>query len=527
MWPNRLRLVGLGAVAAAGMTLSTGLSTTHADQAGAMKNLAQYLKKTADLQRVSALAEWDQLVMMPSQADTQEERGNQLATLASIIHARETAADLGELIRLAEGEPSKDRRDQATVREARRRFNRATKIPADLAEKKAKLASSAYAGWAKAREENDYASFRPLLADCFKMAQDIAQCTREKEVELYDVCLSEFEPGMTAQRLDELFEEVKKELKPLVTAILAAKHAPSTEPLKGHFPKEAQAAFNERLVRAIGFAHGRLDVSVHPFTTSVGGPTDVRITTRYKESEWLQGTLAAIHEGGHALYEQGLGRSGLPVDEALSMGVHESQSLFWERHVGLSRPFWSYAGPLLRSDLGVMGTDEELYAATNAVSPSLIRVEADECTYPMHVIMRYELERDLIRGKITVDELPTMWNSKMKDLLGVDVPNDRSGVLQDVHWSALAIGYFATYLIGAMMAAQLAHYIRRDLPDFDERVGSGDFGPIRAWLGDHVHQYGSVHANIDDLLQESVGETLNPKYLLDYLKDKYRKLYDL
>jgi len=514
-------VIGLGG--ASGMSFA---SAAVPKQESAFKQLSVKLKAIANLGRLSALAEWDQLVMMPDSESASDDRGDMLATLAAVIHERSTEAELGALIARAEAEALADERDLANVRLARRDFDMMTKIPAELAERKAKLASSAYASWAKARPANDFKSFSPMLAECFAVAAEVARYTRTDEAELYDVALNEFESGMTAARCEVLFAEVQAVLKPLIAKVLASPHQPSGAALSGSFGTEAQVALNTQIVRDLGFEQGRIDVSVHPFTTSFS-PADVRITSRFRADEWYQGLAGSIHEAGHAMYESALGRTGMPVDTALSMGVHESQSLFWERHVGLSRAFWKYAGGKMRTGLGLTASDEELYGATNAVSQSLIRVEADELTYPMHVVMRFELERALLRGEMKVEELPARWNARMKELLAVDVPDDRRGCLQDVHWSGLAIGYFPTYLLGAIMAAQLEHHMRLQMPDLDAKIEAGDFAPIRHWLNEKVHAQGSVPKSMDELLVRAVGEPLKTEYFLKYLKDKYTDLYHL
>eukprot|EP00928_Gymnodinium_smaydae_P062914 TRINITY_DN46644_c0_g1_i1.p1 TRINITY_DN46644_c0_g1~~TRINITY_DN46644_c0_g1_i1.p1 ORF type:complete len:314 (-),score=46.81 TRINITY_DN46644_c0_g1_i1:152-994(-) len=273
---------------------------------------------------------------------------------------------------------------------------------------------------------------------------------------------------------------------------------------------------------------GRLDVSVHPFTLA-SSPADVRITSRFREDEWYQGLAGTMHEAGHAIYEQNLGSSGLSIDSFLSMGTHESQSLFWERHVGLSRPFWEYAAPLLREEFGGDFTHgaEDLYGAVNLVSRGLIRVEADELTYPLHVTLRYDIERDVVERRLDVRDIPKRWNDDMAVLLGVDVPDDARGCLQDVHWSGLAFGYFPTYLIGAVAAAQLAHHCRVALPDFDDQIRRGEFGKIRAWLTDRVHRHGRRPESLDSLFEQQLGERLTPTYFIDYLTEKYSELYKL
>ncbi|KAG8467148.1 hypothetical protein KFE25_000464 [Diacronema lutheri] len=494
------RTLAFGAVGATLLVQScSGLAASSASvkkPSSVFEELSHKLRAITHLNRVSALADWDQL--------------------------RSTEAALGALIARAEAEIFESERDQAVVREARKSYDRLIKIPAALAEKKAKLAASAYAAWAKARAQDDFAAFAPLLAECFAVAAEVAEATREDEAELYDVALKEYE------LCEELFDEVQRALKPLIARVLASPHQPSANTLApgAGVGVGAQLALNEQIVRDLGFAHGRIDMSVHPFTTSFS-PADVRITSRFSEGEWYQGLAGSVHEAGHAMYESALGTSALPVDAALSMGVHESQSLFWERHVGLSRAFWTYVGSKVRECLHVSGTDDELYSATNRVTPSLIRVEADELTYPMHVIMRFELERALLRGEMDVDALPGAWRARMRELLQVDVPDDRRGCLQDVHWSSLAIGYFPTYLLGALMAAQLAHHMRADMPDLDAKIAAGEFGPIRAWLNERVHRHGSVPRSMDDLLERALGEPLKTKYFIAYLTDKYTELYRL
>ena len=273
--------------------------------------------------------------------------------------------------------------------------------------------------------------------------------------------------------------------------------------------------------------HGRIDVSVHPFTSSFS-PADVRITTRFSDSEFYQGLAGSIHEAGHAMYEQNLGDSNTAIDTFLSMGCHESQSLFWERHVSLSKPFWKWATPQLKEAFGSMESTispEEVFRAVNTVKTGLIRVTADELTYPLHVILRYKIERDVVEGKLSVADIPKRWKDGMKEMLDVTVPSDADGCLQDVHWSGLAIGYFPTYLLGSATAAQLAHYCKKDIPDFDAKVEKGEFAEIKSWLIEKVHRHGRRYPSLDALLEDQLGEKLNPKYFIDYLTEKYSNLY--
>mmetsp|Transcript_15981 Transcript_15981/g.33794 ORF Transcript_15981/g.33794 Transcript_15981/m.33794 type:complete len:359 (-) Transcript_15981:165-1241(-) len=307
------------------------------------------------------------------------------------------------------------------------------------------------------------------------------------------------------------------------------------------FPVESQKHLSKTLVTTLGYdtTHGRIDTAVHPFTTSFS-PYDVRITSRFNTKEWFQGLMGTIHEGGHAMYEQSLGDSDTSLDTALSMGVHESQSLFWERHIGKGKGFWKFAGGMARDAFAnannngeaVEGfekyTDEDLYKAVNGVKfDNLIRVDADELTYPLHVILRYNIERDVVEGTLKVEDIPRRWKDDMKSLLDVDVPNDTKGALQDIHWSMMAIGYFPTYLLGAMMAAQLYHYCQLEIPDLEERIERGEFTAVKEWLRRKVHMHGKRYKSLDELLEGEVGEKLNAEYFIRYLQDKYGELYQV
>ncbi|KAL7434943.1 hypothetical protein ACHAXH_006727, partial [Discostella pseudostelligera] len=436
-------------------------------------------------------------------------------------------------------------------------------IPLELAARKAELEASANHAWVKARKNNDFASFAPLLKDCFDTASEIANlqlCGGEDDtnnnISLYSQMLDEFEMGMSSERMDALFQEVQSVLVPFIAQIRDSGNVPSlgalscsssSEKKKRKFPIAAQKEASHTIVSALGFdnSRGRVDVSVHPFTMALSRH-DVRITSRFNDEEWYQGLMGTIHEGGHAMYEQNLRcESDLSIDTALSMGVHESQSLFWERHIGKSKEFYKWAQPIMKSAFHTTTSDkevedgqggegefgysaEELYEAVNTVDfTNLIRVDADELTYPLHVILRYNIERDVIAGKLDVVDIPARWNKDMERLLGVHVPDDTRGCLQDIHWSCLAIGYFPTYLIGAMMAAQLSHYCHQDIPNMDNVIEEGKFDEIREWLRKKVHVHGKRYKSLDDLLFAEVGEQLNSKYFIDYLTGKYSDLYKI
>jgi carboxypeptidase Taq len=515
------------------------------DASGAYSALVDKLRAVTHLRRAQSVLGYDRMVFMGSDPETARERGEQSSALASVIHEKSVDPEILALIKRSREDLDEARRrspsdgalfaeEERLLELERKSFEENERVPADLAARAAALKSTAYGAWVKAKADGDFASFEPVLRECFDTAREVADAKRggaSASTGLYTQMLDEYEMGLPAERIDEVFGEIQQALVPLIDRVVESPHEPSTAPLRGAFPVDAQRRLSQRVLDAMGYdsRRGRVDVSAHPFTSS-SSPADVRITSRFREDEWYSGLAGSVHEGGHALYEQALGRSALSVDEALSMGTHESQSLFWERHVGLSLPFWRWAvGPLAECLPGVPAetTPELLYEAVNAVSPSLIRVDADELTYPLHVILRYHIERDVVEGRMQVKDIPGRWKRDMKRMLGVDVPDDARGCLQDVHWSTLAVGYFPTYLLGSAAAAQLAHHCRLDLPNFDELVASGEFAPIRAWLADKVHRHGRRYRSLDDLLEAQVGEKLNPKYFVEYLTEKYTTLYRL
>lgn len=502
--------------------------------AAAYSQLVQKLETITHLGRAQSVLGYDQQVFMPSSASA--ERGAQMAALATVLHQAKTDPTLLELMDQALQESSSSSSpltsDQARLLELERKsFVENARVPSELAAKAASLAASAHATWVQARATSDFAKFADTLQDCFDTSIQIATAKQGSAENLYDFMVDEYEMGMTQQRLDTIFDQVEQALVPLIQKVLASNQGPSMDPLQGEFDIDAQQKLSERLVKAIGFNadQGRIDVSVHPFTSSMS-PSDVRITSRFRTNDWYQGLAGSLHEGGHAIYEQSLPSSALSLDTALSMGTHESQSLFWERHVGLSQPFWNYATPILHEILPGTAkySAQEIYGAVNAVTgTSLIRVEADELSYPLHVILRYNIEKDVISGKLSVSDIPQRWNADMKRYLNVDVPSDDKGCLQDVHWSALAFGYFPTYLIGAITAAQLYHYCQQDIKDLEDKIAQGEFQPIKEWLTDKVHRHGRRYKSLDALLEAQLGEPLNPQYFLDYLNTKYSDLYKL
>lgn len=519
-------------------TISTNVDETNS--INPYDQLVEHLLGITHLTRASAVLGYDQMVFMPQTEAASKARGQQSAALAEVIHEKSIDPKLGQLLeRSASPSLLLDEEQARVVALAKKEYDKKINIPTSLASKSASLSAEAYQTWTNARAASDFSQFQDILRqgiDVAKQVASVTQTTEDKAVDksLYSTMLDEYEVGMDPVRIDDIFADIKNALVPLIAKVLGPDaNAPNTSLLQGHFDIPSQEALSKEIVRAMGFddTNGRIDVSVHPFSSGIG-KHDVRITSRFSTDEWYQGLAGSIHEAGHAMYEQNVGDSGLPIDGALSMGMHESQSLFWERHVGLSKAFWEYATPLVKKQLGMNATDskssssKDFYAAVNAANRSLIRVEADELTYPLHVILRYTIERDFIDERLTVKDIPERWNEGMKELLNVNVPNDAQGCLQDVHWSMLAYGYFPTYLLGAATAAQWAHYCRKDILNFDELVASGQFTEIKAWMTENVHKHGSRYTSLDEHLKAQVGEPLNPKYFIDYLIEKYSDLYN-
>ena len=500
-----------------------GRGQVRALSASSYESLVDEVSTTRRLEQISALVHWDSMVTMPQTDNHHAARGLQSQALAGVIHERSTSPEIGKLI-AAVDETTLKGKELANFRLMSKTYKESCAIPAELEKKKAQVSNDAYVSWTKAREASDFNMFSPLLNEAFSVAGEVAALRMDGEASVYDKMLDDFERGLPSARVGEIFDEVEAALPPLIERVLASQNAPDPRPLSGDFPLAAQEEFNKEIVAALGFK-GRSDVSVHPFTTSFS-PADVRITTRFDEKEWYQGLAGSVHEAGHGIYESNLD-GDLTVDSPLSMGTHESQSLFWERHVGMSRAFVKFMGPRWRKAFGREESDEEIYRAINTVKRSLIRVEADELTYPLHVILRTRIERDVVNGKVAVEDIPRLWNEGMKEMLDVEVPEDSKGCLQDVHWSGLAIGYFPTYLLGAVAAAQLEHHARVELGNFDELIERGEFDEIQAWLRDKVHRHGSEPSSIDELFKEQLGEELKSSYFIKYLTDKYSRIYGL
>jgi carboxypeptidase Taq len=497
------------------------------DDAGTLIDaLRARLAELDDLGRVGGLLGWDQQTMMPPGGGPA--RGEAMATLERITHERATDPALGELLaELADGGGGGGDHEAALVRVARRDYDRARRVPTELAGEMALAASEAQPAWLEARERNDFAIFAPFLERNVELRKRYADCFPESE-HPYDALLDRFEPDATTAQIRDVFARLSTGLVPLIEVIAAG---PAPPELPGPFAIEAQRELALELARAIGYADDawRMDDAVHPFASSVAR-TDIRVTTRFA-SDSLTGLFATMHEVGHGLYEHAtdpaLDRTTLGT--GVSMGIHESQSRLWENCVGRSLTWWRHWYPraqdLFPDALGDFPL-EYFHRAINVVRPTLIRVEADEATYSLHVILRFELELALIEGTVAIVDLPEAWNARMKELLGVDVPDDRQGVLQDIHWAFGELGYFPTYALGNVVAAQLWKAAREALPDLDDRLAAGDCAPLRDWLRENVHRHGRALMPAE-IIERATGGPLDPQPFLDYLEAKYRPLYRL
>jgi len=479
----------------------------------------------ADLGGMHALLFWDQNTMMPP--DGAAGRGDQSATLETIAHERLTDPALGRLLDALEpwaAEQVPDADDVRLVRELRRDFEKAVRVPTSLAAETSRAAALGQAAWQEARAAADFSRFHDALALQVELRHRYVSCFAGFE-HPYDILLDDFEPGMTTARLRPLLTELCEGLVPLVSALASDEPPPEGGPFGGPYAVEDQRRAVMDILEGIGFDPDgwRLDVAPHPFAQQIA-PGDVRITTRYDLHDFAGAYFGALHEYGHGLYEASiparLSRSllGAPV----SLGVHESQSRTWENLIGRGRPFCAWVLPRLAAQLpgGLAGMSvDDLYRAVNVVRRNLVRVEADETTYNLHIVLRFELELALIDGTLAVADLPHAWNEGMGRLLGLDVPDDAHGVLQDVHWGAGLIGYFPTYTLGNLMAAQLWEVLRGDVPELDAQIERGEFGPLRAWLGEHVHAHGRKFPPAE-LLHRISGQELAVAPFLDYLRGK-------
>ncbi|MFC1481919.1 carboxypeptidase M32 [Candidatus Neomarinimicrobiota bacterium] len=499
-----------------------------------LNNFINELIVIAQLRRVAALLNWDQETYMPVNGGFA--RGEQLSLILSLAHTRfigsEFEKSLGQLVDLESGNLTADGIDERQgkmVQAVWRDWSRAKKIPTEFVAKFAVLTSESQQAWFLAKEDNDFPLIEPYLVRIVEMKRQEAEYVGYK-TEPYDALLEDFEPDISTGELIDLFEALLPTLRKLVQDIDPSKNPYVRSILTQEYDEQRQWDFSLRVLRDMGFdmSRGRLDQSKHPFTTDFH-PSDVRITTRLNPSDFASGFFGSIHEGGHALYEQGMDERhfGTPLAEAISLGVHESQSRLWENYVGRSREFWQFYFPRLQrqfqEQLGAVTLDA-FYRAINAVQPTPIRVEADEVTYNLHIILRFELERALINGDARVSDLPDLWNGKMEQYLGLTPKDDTTGLLQDIHWSIGAFGYFPTYTLGNIYGRQIFEAALTDMDDLPALIAKGDLLTLRKWLREKVHTVGRIKTP-KELIKSITGNELSVKPFLTYLVTKYKEIY--
>jgi len=497
----------------------------------AIQRLRELEREIIHLHDAAGVLGWDQQTYMPKGAAAS--RAEQLATLSTLAHQKFTSQEFRSTLEQAEKEAANldpDSDDAALVRVTRRDFDKATKVPEELVAEESRLTALAHEVWVEARKKNDFGLFLPYLEQIVDLSLRKAEHLGYEE-HPYDALLDQFEPGAKTAEVKALFESLRSPLVELLRAIQATGAEPSGIMTRS-YPIEQQKQVTNDVVQRIGFDFdtGRQDIAAHPFCTSFGNK-DVRLTTRFDE-HYLPGSLyASMHEAGHGMYEQGSPDAfeGTLLRGGASLGIHESQSRFWENQIGRSRAFTRYYLPILKQffpDSLADVEEEAFYRAANEVKASLIRVEADEVTYPLHIMLRFEIEIAMVERNVNLRELPDLWNAKMEDYLGITPPNDADGVLQDVHWSGGMIGYFPTYLLGTLAAAQIRHAMQNDLGDLDRRIEVGEFQPILGWLRERIHRHGRKYLP-NDLLKRATGSELDARYMMEYLRDKYSEIYSL
>jgi carboxypeptidase Taq len=488
------------------------------------EELKRRLGEVIDLYRASSLLDWDQQVLMPAGAAAL--RAEESATLDRLTHERFTSDEIGRLLedlRTYEESLDPDSDEASLIRVTRRDWEKAKKVPSELRGEMAHAAATALPVWIEARKNSDFASFLPSLERNVELRRRYIECF---DGEPYDILLDDYEEGMKASEVEEVFSELKRELVPLIEE--AARNPVDDSFLETTFPIEKQRELNVLILERFGWDENfwRLDEIVHPAAYSMG-TTDIRITTRYAE-DGLESLYSTMHEFGHGLYERQVDPAleRTPLCGGVSLGLHESQSRMWENLVGRSLPFLRWFYPQVQKafpdQLGSVEL-EDFYRAVNKIQPTFIRVDADQVTYNLHVILRFELEQEIIGGSVALKDLPEAWNARMKEYLGVDVPDDRRGVLQDVHWSGGGLGYFPTYSLGNVISLQIWEKVREAIPDLDEQFEQGEFGALREWLGQNLHSYGRKFTPKETLLRVA-GSPLDSGPYLRYLKDKVGEL---
>lgn len=491
-------------------------------EADAYDRLVSRVTRLRNLGAAGEVLSWDQQTKMPPGGAPA--RARQLAAISAVEHDLFTDPETGDLIAAAEAETDDER---ALLREVGREYGRREAVPTALVEQTTARASEAMEAWRAAREASDFEQFAPHLEDLVELKREYAAHV-DPDRDPYEVLFEEFEPCLPLERAEAVLTDVRDAIVPVVDEVRASDIDPSN-PFEGSYDEDAQEALVRDVLDLLEYPwdRGRLDTAPHPFST--GTVFDARITTRFDPEDPVKSVFPTVHEFGHACYTLGLPEDdyGTPLGEARDLSVHESQSRLWENHVGRSRPFLARLRPLLEDHLGVAPAVDALYGWANRVDPdNRIRVEADELTYHLHIVLRYEIERDLVRGDLDVSEVPAVWNEKMEEYLGVTPEDDAEGCLQDIHWSHGSFGYFSTYSLGSVLAAQLFAAAEEDIADLDGKVRAGEFGSLHDWLIENVHAHGQRYET-NDLVREATGSDYSADAFVDYATTKFGDLYDL
>ncbi|WP_379967761.1 carboxypeptidase M32 [Ectobacillus sp. sgz5001026] len=488
-----------------------------------------YIKKIVNYREALNLIFWDLRTGAPKEGV--EGRAEVIGMLSSEAFRMSISDEMAAFLKALEAEETLSKRTEKIVAECRREYDRNKKIPQDEYEQYVKIQAKAESVWEIAKEQADFSMLAPYLKQIIDYKKKFISYWGY-ETNKYDVLLDIYEPGMTVETLDAVFTELRTRIIPLVKEIAKSTLSLQTEPLYAFFPKEKQRQFSTMLLEQLqyNFEAGRLDETMHPFAITLN-QGDVRITTQYDEHDFRKAIFGTIHECGHAVYEQNISKDwiGTPLCSGTSMGIHESQSLFFENFIGRNKHFWRKNYEMLQlANEGQFDnlTLDDFYAAINESKPSLIRIEADELTYPLHIMVRYEVEKALFDGDLQVEDLPKVWNDKMEEYLGIRPQNDREGVLQDIHWAGGDFGYFPSYALGYMYAAQFKNEMEKEITNFDELLEYGEVEPIVEWLRVHIHTFGKSK-NPNEILREVTGEGLQATYLATYLENKYKEIYHL
>jgi carboxypeptidase Taq len=496
-----------------------------------MQKLIELSAELADLGHIQAVLGWDQQINMPPGGA--EERGMQSAALGRIMHEKFTSDEVGQLIADLEeeiGDLNAETDEARAVKVAKREYEKQTKVPLPLLMEFIQTTTMSHEAWLEAKDKSDFSLFQPHLKKIVELRQQYAELFKPYD-HIYDPLLDDYEPGMKTAEVREIFNKLRPQQVDLIQAI-AEKEPPDDSFIKQYYKEEHQEIIGRHVITRFGYnwERGRLDVAPHPFTTGFGHG-DVRISTRYLKDDAGSALFSTMHEAGHAMYEQGIPEKYKrhPLGGAASLAIHESQSRLWENIIGRSKEFWSFFYPSMQMLFPQYLSDvtlKDFYRGINKVEPSLIRVEADEATYNMHIMLRLEIEIGLMEGTIKVENLPEIWNAKMQDYLGITPPNDAVGVLQDVHWSGGMIGYFPTYALGNLASVQLWDKLVEENPNVYDEIAKGQFDTVLQWMRENVHQYGCKYEP-QEIMIKATGSKITPEPYMTYLKTKYGEIYDL